>query len=75
MNYTMANISGRIVFDRDRSATITSGDSGISNIPVVLQNITTNVRLTVPVSYTHLDVYKRQIQKQLNYFFICGLRF
>lgn len=48
MNYTMANISGRIVFDRDRSATITSGgDSGISNIPVVLQNITTNVRLTV----------------------------
>lgn len=36
MNYTMANISGRIVFDRDRSATITSGDSGISNIPVVL---------------------------------------
>ena len=43
----MANISGRIVFDRDRSATITSGDSGISNIPVVLPNITTNVRLTV----------------------------
>ncbi len=47
VNYTMANISGRIVFDRDRSATITSGDSGISNIPIVLPNITTNVRLTV----------------------------
>ena len=43
----MATISGRIIFDRDRSVTINSGDSGIANIPVVLQNINTTERLTV----------------------------
>ena len=43
----MANVSGRVVFDRDRSATISSGDSGLANIPVVLQNINTNQALTV----------------------------
>ncbi|MFV3010647.1 SdrD B-like domain-containing protein, partial [Clostridium botulinum] len=41
----MATISGRVVFDRDRSATINAGDSGIANVPVVLQNIATDVRL------------------------------
>ncbi|APF27163.1 hypothetical protein NPD7_2002 [Clostridium sporogenes] len=43
----MATISGRVVFDRDRSATINAGDSGIANVPVVLQNIATDVRLVV----------------------------
>ncbi len=43
----MATISGRVVFDRDRSATINAGDSGLANVPVVLQNISTGARLTV----------------------------
>ena len=43
----MAYITGRVVFDRDRSASITSGDSGIANVSIVLQNITTSLRLTV----------------------------
>ncbi|EMJ4520404.1 DUF11 domain-containing protein [Clostridioides difficile] len=43
----MATVSGQIVFDRNRSATIDSGDSGIANIPVVLQDISTGVRLVV----------------------------
>lgn len=43
----MATISGRILFDRDRSVTISGGDAGIAGIPVVLQNIDTNERLTV----------------------------
>lgn len=43
----MATISGRIIFDRNRSATIDAGDSGIANVPVVLQNAVTNVGLVV----------------------------
>ncbi|MBY6996137.1 DUF11 domain-containing protein [Clostridium botulinum] len=43
----MATISGRVVFDRDRSATINAGDSGIANVPIVLQNTATDVRLVV----------------------------
>lgn len=43
----MANISGRVIFDRDRSATVSAGDSGLADIPVVLQNISTTERLTV----------------------------
>ncbi len=43
----MATVSGRVIFDRDRSASITAGDSGISNVPVVLQNTVTNVGLVV----------------------------
>ncbi|HBG5892179.1 TPA: DUF11 domain-containing protein [Clostridioides difficile] len=43
----MATVSGQIVFDRNRSATIDSGDSGIANIPVVLQDVATGVRLVV----------------------------
>ena len=43
----MATISGRVIFDRDRSATFSGGDSGLANIPVVLQNIETAARLTV----------------------------
>ncbi len=43
----MATISGRVIFDRDRNVTVTSGDSGLANIPVVLQNVTTTERLTV----------------------------
>ena len=56
----MATISGRVVFDRDRSATISGGDSGLANIPVVLQNVSTAVRLTVLTdaagNYTFLNV-------------------
>ncbi len=43
----MATISGSVIFDRDRSMTITAGDAGIAGIPVVLQNINTTERLTV----------------------------
>ncbi len=43
----MATVSGRVIFDRDRSATINAGDSGIANVPVVLQNTVTNARLVV----------------------------
>lgn len=43
----MATISGRVIFDRDRSITVSSGDSGLANIPVVLQNVDTAARLTV----------------------------
>lgn len=43
----MATISGRIIFDRNRSTTIDAGDSGIANVPVVLQNAVTNVGLVV----------------------------
>ena len=43
----MATVSGRVVFDRNRSATIDAGDSGIANVPVVLQNTATNVGLAV----------------------------
>ncbi|WP_308525084.1 SdrD B-like domain-containing protein [uncultured Tissierella sp.] len=43
----MATISGRVVFDRDRSATINAGDSGLANVPVVLQNTMTDMRLVV----------------------------
>ncbi len=43
----MPTISGRVIFDRDRSATINTGDAGLANVPVVLQNIATNFRLVV----------------------------
>lgn len=43
----MATISGTVLFDRDRSADVSAGDSGLANIPVVLQNIATSERLTV----------------------------
>ncbi|WP_349946040.1 DUF11 domain-containing protein [Lacrimispora sp. BS-2] len=36
----MATVSGQIIFDRNRSAAMDAGDSGIANVPVVLQNIT-----------------------------------
>lgn len=56
----MATISGRVVFDRDRSATISAGDSGLANIPVVLQNVDTTQRLTILTDddgyYTFLNV-------------------
>ena len=41
----MATISGRVLMGRDRSATIHIRGTSLSNIPIVLQNITTNVRL------------------------------
>ncbi len=43
----MATISGNVIFDRDRRITLPSGDSGLSNIPVILQNVNTAERLTV----------------------------
>ncbi|RDY26564.1 DUF11 domain-containing protein [Romboutsia weinsteinii] len=43
----MATVSGQVVFNRDRSATISAGDTGIANVAVVLQNIATGVRLVV----------------------------
>lgn len=43
----MAIIAGRVIFDRDRSATVSSGDTGIPNVSVVLQNIANNQRLAV----------------------------
>ncbi len=43
----MATISGSVIFNRNRSAAVSSGDPGIANIPVVLQNINTSARLTV----------------------------
>ena len=43
----MATITGRVIFDRDRSAAISGGDSGLADVPVVLQNVDTDVRLTV----------------------------
>lgn len=56
----MATVSGRVVFDRNRSATINSGDSGIAGVAVVLQNIADNHRLVVLTdnngNYTFLNV-------------------
>lgn len=56
----MATISGSVVFDRDSSATISAGDSGLANIPVVLQNVDTTQRLTILTDddgyYTFLNV-------------------
>lgn len=43
----MATLSGRIVFDRDRSATISGGDTGLANVPIVLQNIKSSARLVI----------------------------
>lgn len=43
----MARVSGRVIFDVDRTGTITPGDTGIPNVPVVLQNLSTNERLTI----------------------------
>lgn len=43
----MAAISGRVVFDRDRSDTINAGDTGIAGVPVVLQNVSDGLRLVV----------------------------
>ena len=48
----MATISGRVIFDRDRSATISPVDTGIFGVSVVLQNIETNQRLVV---YTDMN--------------------
>ena len=43
----MATISGSVIFDRDRSLSISSQDSGIAGIPVVLQNTVSGMRLVV----------------------------
>lgn len=43
----MATISGSVIFDRDRSLSVTSQDSGIAGIPIVLQNTVSGLRLVV----------------------------
>jgi len=43
----MATISGRILFDRTRTAAPPTGMIGINNVPVVLQNTATGFRLAV----------------------------
>ena len=43
----MATISGSILFDGTRTAAPPTGMTGIANVPVVLQNIATGIRLTV----------------------------
>ena len=43
----MATVSGRVIFDRDRSLTVSGSDTGIAGIPIVLQNVATGLRLTV----------------------------
>ncbi|MEG2290892.1 MAG: SdrD B-like domain-containing protein, partial [Clostridium sp.] len=48
----MATISGRVVFDIDRSATINAGDTGIANVPVVLQDTTSTLRVTASTDAT-----------------------
>lgn len=43
----MATVAGRVIFDRDRSLSLTAADSGIALVPIVLQNVATGARLTV----------------------------
>ena len=43
----MANVSGRLLFDRNRTATATAAMAGIPNVPIVLQNTATGVMLAV----------------------------
>ena len=43
----MAVVSGRVLFDRNRTASSASSTEGIANVPVVLQNVVTNARLSV----------------------------
>lgn len=43
----MATVSGRVMFDNNRSATIDASDQGIGNIPIILQSRTTGLGLVV----------------------------
>ena len=43
----MATVSGQVIFDLNRSSTLSPGDPGIANVPVILQNIETGARLVV----------------------------
>ncbi len=43
----MPSISGKVIFDVNRTATVEPTYPGIENVAVVLQNTSTNVRLTV----------------------------
>ncbi|MEG1928254.1 MAG: SdrD B-like domain-containing protein, partial [Niameybacter sp.] len=47
----MPTISGRVVYDANRSATIDGGDSGMQNVPVVLQD-STGKRVTASTDAT-----------------------
>ncbi|MGG5462112.1 cell surface protein [Clostridium sp. B9] len=48
----MPNVSGRVVFDANRSASIDFGDTGLENIPVVLQDVNTGNRLVVLTDFS-----------------------
>ena len=56
----MSTISGRVLFDRDRTAVISQTFAGIANVSVVLQNIQTEERLAVLTdangSYSFINV-------------------
>jgi len=39
----MANISGHLYFDRNRTATASTSMAGIGNVPIVLQNTSTGL--------------------------------
>ncbi|WIV12927.1 SdrD B-like domain-containing protein [Proteiniborus sp. MB09-C3] len=43
----MPTVSGRVVFNRNGNTTINAENSGLANIPIVLQNMTTDARLVV----------------------------
>ncbi|MEF9992482.1 MAG: SdrD B-like domain-containing protein, partial [Peptostreptococcaceae bacterium] len=43
----MVTISGSVIFDKDRSATINLGDTGLAGVSVVLQDTVSGKRLTV----------------------------
>lgn len=43
----MATVSGRVMFDKNRSSTIDASDQGIGNIPIILQSRTTGLGLVV----------------------------
>ena len=46
----MPTVSGRLIFDVNRTTSVTSSDSGIPNVPIVLQNTTTTSRINAITS-------------------------
>ena len=54
----MSVISGSILFDRARTDAPPGGMTGIANVPVVLQNVTTDERLAVLTGSTGAFSFK-----------------
>ena len=48
----MPTITGRVIFDKNRNFGIDAGESGLANVPVVLQNTSTGNRLVVLTNAT-----------------------